>query len=172
MPFFHRNIFFFPNWIFHNFIMGHWLIWLKFVTLFKQKFCLFHLTSKFVTDDTPLSLLFLVPFYEAWQRNKLPGNHFKSSKWMSKIRIAVDIKSQKFIHKILKWMVQCHEDVNKNSRLRLEYSYLLFNEFRMNRINLEMIKKWRILMSFLVTESSCDDCILRVLLVSQTQNLH
>ena len=35
-------------------------------------------------------------------------------------------------------MVQCHKDVYKNSRLRLEYAYLLFNKFIMNRIN----SKW------------------------------
>ena len=57
----------------------------------------------------------------------------------------------------LKWMVQYHKDVYKISRLRLEYAYLLFNKFIMNRINLELIKIGRILMSFLVTESSCDD---------------
>ena len=34
----------------------------------------------------------------------------------------------------LKWMVQCHKDVYQNSILRLEYAYLLFNKFIMNRI--------------------------------------
>ena len=29
----------------------------------------------------------------------------------------------------------------QNSRLRLEYAYLLFNEFKINRINLEKIQK-------------------------------
>ena len=57
----------------------------------------------------------------------------------------------------LKWMVQCHKDVYKNSRLRLEYAYLPFNKFIINRINSEIIKEYWILMLFLVTESSCDD---------------
>ena len=57
----------------------------------------------------------------------------------------------------LKWMVQCHKDVYQNSRLRLEYAYLLLNKFIMNRINSELIKIGRILTSFSVTESSCDD---------------
>ena len=35
----------------------------------------------------------------------------------------------------LKWMVQCHKDEYQNSGLRLEYTYLLFNRFIMNRIN-------------------------------------
>ena len=59
----------------------------------------------------------------------------------------------------LKWMVQCHKDVYQNLRLRLEYAYLLLNKFIMNRINSELIKIGRKLMSFLVTESSCDDTL-------------
>ena len=35
----------------------------------------------------------------------------------------------------LKWMVQCHKDVDKYSRVRLEYAYLLFNKLIINRIN-------------------------------------
>ena len=54
-------------------------------------------------------------------------------------------------------MVQCHKDVYKKSRLRLEYAYLLFNKFIMNRINSKLIEIGRILTSFSVTESSCDD---------------
>ena len=54
-------------------------------------------------------------------------------------------------------MVQCHKDVHKNSRLRLEYAYLLLDKFIMNRINSELVKIGRILTSFLVTKSSCDD---------------
>ena len=57
----------------------------------------------------------------------------------------------------LEWMVQCHKDVYQNSRLRLEYAYLLFNKFIMNRINSKLIEIGRILTSFSVTESSCDD---------------
>ena len=34
----------------------------------------------------------------------------------------------------------CHKDVYQNSRLRLEYAYLLFDKFIMNRINSELIK--------------------------------
>ena len=58
---------------------------------------------------------------------------------------------------VLKLMVQCHKDVYQNLRLRLEYAYLLLNKFIMNRINSELIKIGRILTSFSVTESSCDD---------------
>ena len=54
-------------------------------------------------------------------------------------------------------MVQCHKDVYQNSRLRLEYAYLLLDKFIMNRINSELIKIGRILTSFSVTKSSCDD---------------
>ena len=54
-------------------------------------------------------------------------------------------------------MVQCHKDVYQNLRLRLEYAELLLNKFKKNRINSELIKICRILTSFLVTESSCDD---------------
>ena len=54
-------------------------------------------------------------------------------------------------------MVQCHKDAYQNARLRLEYAYLLFNKYIMNRINSELIKKGQILMSFSVTETSCDD---------------
>ena len=53
----------------------------------------------------------------------------------------------------LKWMVQCHKDAYQNSRLRLEYAYLLFNKFIMNRINSENKIKCRISTSFLVTKS-------------------
>ena len=60
----------------------------------------------------------------------------------------------------LKWMVQCHKDVYQNSILRLEYAYLLFNKFIMNRINSELIEIGRILTSFSVTESSCSDRIM------------
>ena len=41
----------------------------------------------------------------------------------------------------LKWMVQCHKDVHKNSRLRLEYAYLIFHDFKINSVNPELIKK-------------------------------
>ena len=54
-------------------------------------------------------------------------------------------------------MVQCHITEYKNSRLRLEYGYLLFNKLIMNRTNLELVKKSRILTSFAVTESCCND---------------
>ena len=57
----------------------------------------------------------------------------------------------------LKWIVQCYKDVYQNSRFRLEYAYLLLDKFIMNRINSELIKIGRILTSFSVTESSCDD---------------
>ena len=57
----------------------------------------------------------------------------------------------------LKWMVQCHKDVYQNSRLRLEYAYVLFNKFMMNRITSELVKIGQILTSFSVTESTCDD---------------
>ena len=43
-----------------------------------------------------------------------------------------------------KWIVQCHKDLYQNSRLRLEYANMLFNEFIMNRINSELIKIGRI----------------------------
>ena len=58
---------------------------------------------------------------------------------------------------VLKWIVQRHKNVCNNSRLRLEYAYLLFNEFIINSINSELIKIGRILTSFSVTETSCDD---------------
>ena len=54
-------------------------------------------------------------------------------------------------------MVQCHKGLYQNSILRLEYAYLLFNKFLMNRIISELIKIGRILTSYSVTESSCDD---------------
>ena len=54
-------------------------------------------------------------------------------------------------------MVQCHKDVYQNSRFRIEYAYLLLNKFTMNRINSELIRIGRILTSFLMTESNCDD---------------
>ena len=54
-------------------------------------------------------------------------------------------------------MVQCHKDVNQNSRLRLEYAYLLFNKSIMNKINSELINIGRILTSFSLTKISCDD---------------
>ena len=57
----------------------------------------------------------------------------------------------------LKWMVQRHKDVYQNSRLRLEYAYVLFNKFMMNRITSELVKIGQILTSFSVTESTCDD---------------
>ena len=43
---------------------------------------------------------------------------------------------------VINAMVQCHKDVYKNSRLMLEYAYLLFDEFIMNRINSEMINEF------------------------------
>ena len=43
-------------------------------------------------------------------------------------------------HEDFKWMVQCHKDVYENLRLRLEYAYLLFNKFILNRINSELIE--------------------------------
>ena len=52
---------------------------------------------------------------------------------------------------------KCHKDVYKNSTLRLQYVYLLFNKFIMNRINPELIEIGQILTSCWVTESSCDD---------------
>ena len=58
---------------------------------------------------------------------------------------------------VSQWMVQCQKDVNQNFRLRLEYAHLLYIKFIMNRINSELIKMGRILMSSSVTESSCDD---------------
>ena len=57
----------------------------------------------------------------------------------------------------LKWMVQCHKDVYQNPLWRLEYAYLLFNKFIMNRIISELVKIGQILTPFSVTESSCDD---------------
>ena len=38
-------------------------------------------------------------------------------------------------------MVECHKDVYRNSRLRLEYAYLLFNGFILNKINSEIKRK-------------------------------
>ena len=58
----------------------------------------------------------------------------------------------------LKWMVQCHKDVCQISILRLEYVYLLFNKFIIDRITSELIEIGQILTSFSVTESRlCDD---------------
>ena len=37
-----------------------------------------------------------------------------------------------------KWMLQCHKDVYKNPRTKLEYAYQLFNELKMKRINSEI----------------------------------
>ena len=54
-------------------------------------------------------------------------------------------------------MGQCHKDVYQNSRMRLEYAYLLLDKIIMNRINSELIKIGQILTSFSVTKSSCDD---------------
>ena len=57
----------------------------------------------------------------------------------------------------LKWMVQCHKDVYQNSILRLEFAYLLFNKFIVNRIISELIKIGLILTWFSVTESTCNE---------------
>ena len=43
---------------------------------------------------------------------------------------------------------------------KLEYAYLQFNKFIMNKIISELIKIGRILTSFLMTESSCSDRIM------------
>ena len=51
-----------------------------------------------------------------------------------------NIHTHKYVHIHLKWMVQCHKDVCQNSILRLEYAYLLFIKFIMNRINSELIE--------------------------------
>ena len=40
----------------------------------------------------------------------------------------------------LKWIVWRHKDACKNSRLRLEYTYLLFDKFIKNRIKSEIRK--------------------------------
>ena len=54
-------------------------------------------------------------------------------------------------------MVRCHKEEYRNSRLRLEYAYLLFNKFILNRINSELIKIGRILTPFSVTDTCCND---------------
>ena len=73
--------------------------------------------------------------------------------WSSNIYLFEKIKKK------LKWMEQCHNDVHQNSILRLEYAYLLFNNFIMNRIISELIKIRQISTSFSVTKRSCDDTL-------------
>ena len=34
----------------------------------------------------------------------------------------------------LNWLVQCHKEVYKDSRMRLEYAYLSLEKFIMNRV--------------------------------------
>ena len=80
-------------------------------------------------------------------KDNFPQNHdysfWKASKIYNDVQLCREANTIIVVNiwlNSLKRIAQYYKDVYQNSRMRLEYAYLLFNEFTMNRINSEFIR--------------------------------